>query len=99
MNVQLNALERNVKNYIFWKNVYLFSFQGPDNEDHHDGNFFWADITAFTIFRDPDFCYEVMPKIFEYLTDNTKLEERDIYITFNDILPHHVGCNGKIFFQ
>ena len=54
-------------------------------------------ITAFTIFRDPDFCYEVMPKIFEYLTDNTKLEERDIYITFNDILPHHVGRNGKIF--
>ena len=39
-----------------------------------------------------------MPKIFEYLTDNTKLDERDIYITFNDILPHHVGRNGKIFF-
>ena len=38
-----------------------------------------------------------MPKIFEYLTHNTELKERDIYITFNDILPHHVGRNGKIF--
>ena len=74
----------------------FFSFQGPENVDHHEGDFFWADITAFTIFRDPDFCYEVMPKIFEYLTDNTELKERDIYITFNDILPHHVGRNGKI---
>ena len=78
--------------------IYLdFLFQGPENVDHHDGDFFWADITAFTIFRDPDFCYEVMPKIFEYLKHNTELKERDIYITFNDILPHHVGRNGKIF--
>ena len=63
--------------------------------DHSNGDFFWADISAFTIFSDPDFCYEVMPKIFTYLTNNTNLQERDIYITFNDIKPHHVGRNGK----
>ena len=75
--------------------IFFCSLQGPHNTDHHDGNFFWADISAFTIFSDPDFCYEVMPKIFKYLTDNTELEEKDIYITFNDILPHHVGRNGN----
>ena len=36
-----------------------------------------------------------MPKIFTYLTENSDLQERDIYITFNDILPHHVGRNGN----
>ena len=34
-----------------------------------------------------------MPKIFSYLEENTNLRERDIYITLNDIKPHHVGKN------
>ena len=69
--------------------------QGPDNVDHSQGDFFWADISAFTVFADPDFCYEIMPKIFSYLERNSDLKERDIYITLNDIKPHHVGRNGE----
>ena len=38
--------------------------------DHTDGDFFWADISAFEVFSDPDFCYEVMPKIFKYVLMN-----------------------------
>ena len=71
-------------------------FQGPHNVDHTDGDFFWADISAFEVFSDPDFCYDVMPKIFKYLQDNSNLKERDIYVTFNDIKRHHVGRNGKL---
>ena len=70
-------------------------FQGPHNVDHTEGDFFWADISAFEVFSDPDFCYDVMPKIFKYLQDNSELKERDIYVTFNDIKRHHVGRNGK----
>merc|ERR1712051_1090517 len=85
--------DKNVMKYVFDtdKNMTI----GPNNVDHLDGDFFWADISAFAVFSDPDFCYEVMPKIFTYLTENSDLQERDIYITFNDILPHHVGRNGN----
>ena len=105
---ELLGKDKNVMKYVFDTNKdmtivsdiltltnlpYKFP-KGPTNVDHADGDFFWADISAFTVFADPDFCYELMPKIFSYLEENSKLKERDIYITLNDIQPHHVGRNG-----
>ena len=82
--------------YFFFEKSVFVKHTSPHNVDHTDGDFFWADISAFEVFSDPDFCYEVMPKIFRYLQDNSNLKEKDIYITFNDIKRHHVGRNGKL---
>eukprot|EP00090_Calanus_glacialis_P021877 TRINITY_DN33730_c0_g1_i1.p1 TRINITY_DN33730_c0_g1~~TRINITY_DN33730_c0_g1_i1.p1 ORF type:complete len:135 (-),score=34.95 TRINITY_DN33730_c0_g1_i1:138-542(-) len=89
---ELLGKDKKVMKYVFHTNVDMTI--GPDNVDHENGDFFWADISAFTVFSDPDFCYDLMPKIFSHLTENSNLKESDIYITLNDIKPHHVGRNG-----
>jgi len=89
---ELLGKDKKVMKYVFDTNKNMTI--GPHNVDHTEGDFFWADISAFEVFSDPDFCYDVMPKIFKYLQDNSNLKERDIYVTFNDIKRHHVGRNG-----
>ena len=49
----------------------------------------------FDVFEDPEKCREFMPKIFEYLTENSNLVENDIYVTFNPIQRWHVGRHNK----
>ena len=49
----------------------------------------------FDVFDDPEKCREFMPKIFEYLTENSNLVENDIYVTFNPIQRWHVGRHNK----
>ena len=74
--------------------VRWFSFQGADNENQP---FLWMELRALRIFDTKEQVQEVMPKVFEVMTQVSGLKNDQMFILIAPMEPFYIGLEGQVF--
>ena len=70
------------------------NFQGANNENQP---FLWMELRALRIFDTKEQVSEVMPKVFDIMTEATGLKNDQMFILIAPMDPFYIGLEGKVF--
>ena len=68
-------------------------FKGPDSEGKP---YIWMEIRALKAFDSKEDCGNLIPKIFEKVTNLSGLSKEQIHILVGPVTPFQIGVNGEI---
>eukprot|EP00093_Oithona_nana_P003914 03914.XXX_144276_144684_1 [CDS] Oithona nana genome sequencing. len=68
--------------------------KGADNENQP---FLWMELRALRIFDTKEQVQEVMPKVFEVMTQVSGLKNDQMFILIAPMEPFYIGLEGKVF--
>ena len=73
---------------------FAISFQGADNENQP---FLWMELRALRIFDTKEQVQEVMPKVFQVMTEVSGLKNDQMFILIAPMDPFYIGLEGNVF--